>query len=281
MSFWRNRPLIITIVICILLTVLLFATSGYNKGERQDGVIGGVIARMQEGLYSVTESIGGFFSRLFGTTDLDKENLELQERVSELESQVRDYNTVIKENERLKKLLNIKDTIGDYDILTARVIAKNSGDWFTEFTVNAGSDDGIEEDMIVMTDEGLMGRVTFTAESYCKIISLMETTSGVPAMVERSRDYGVAKAAGSSEAKAAGMLKLNYLSANADVIPGDTIITSGMGGVFPKGIYIGQVTEVKADGDTSDVTIQSFVDFEHVEEVIIILEQFEKVGDGS
>ena len=280
MSFWKNRPLIIAIVLGIILLILLFATSGYNLGERQESIVNGTIAGLQEGLYGATQGVNHFFQNLFSTTDLDKQNLELQERVAELESRLRDYESTVKENERLKELLNVKDTVGDYDVVTGQVIAKNSGDWFEEFTVNVGSRDGIAPDMIVLSADGLLGKVTAVYDSYCKIITLMNAENGVPAMVERSRDYGIIKVLNDTESKKKGLLRLEYLSANADVTAGDTVTTSGMGGMYPKGLYLGEVIEVVTDGIAiSSVTVQSAVDFNHIEEVVIILEQFEETEE--
>lgn len=278
MSFWKNKPLIITIILGIVLVVLLFATSGHNAASGQNSLVGGVIAPMQENLFGTTQSVSAFFERLFGTSDLNKENLELSEKVSQLQSQLRDYNTIAKENERLKELLNFKEST-DYDVVTAQVIGKNSGQWFEEFTVNVGAADGVEADMIVMNDSGLVGKVTEAHDSYAKIITLMNANMNVPVMIERSRDYGVAKTVSDSKSRASGKLYIEYMSTGADVVPGDTVVTSGMGGMYPKGMYLGQISEVSTDANSEAVvTLQSNVDFEHLEEVIIILEKFEEVA---
>lgn len=278
MSFWKNKPLIITIILGIVLVVLLFATSGHNADAENTSLIGRLIAPMQEDLFGTTQSVSAFFERIFGVSDLNKENLELNEKVSQLQSQLRDYNTVVKENERLKELLNFKETT-DYDIVTAKVIGKNSGQWFEEFTVNVGAADGVEKDMIVMNDDGLVGKVTEVYDSYAKIITLMNSEMNVPMMIERSRDYGVVKTISDSESRATGKMRIEYMSTGADVVPGDTVVTSGMGGMFPKGLYIGVVSEVSTDVNSESVVIlQSSVDFEHLEEISIILEVFEEVS---
>lgn len=277
MSFWKNKPLIITIILGIVLVVLLFATSGHNAEDENSSLVGRVIAPMQEGLFGTTQSVTAFFERIFGTSDLNKENLELREKVSQLQSQLRDYNTIAKENERLKELLNFKEST-DYDVVTAKVIGKNSGQWFEEFTVNVGAADGVKEEMIVMNESGLVGKVTQVYDSYSKIITLMHTEMNVPVMVERSRDYGVVKTISDSQSKATGKMRVEYMSTGADVVPGDTVVTSGMGGMYPKGLYIGVVSEVSTDANAESVVIlQSNVDFEHLEEIVIILEVFEEV----
>jgi len=279
MSFWKNKPLIITIILGIVLVVLLFATSGHNASEENNSIVGRVIAPMQENLFGTTKSVTVFFEQLFGTSDLNKENLELREKVSQLQGQLRDYNTIAKENERLKELLNFKETT-EYDIVTAQVIGKNSGQWFEEFTVNVGAADGVKPEMIVMNDSGLVGKITEVHDRYAKIITLMNVDMNVPVMIERSRDYGVVKTISDPKARAEGKLYVEYMSTGADVVPGDTVVTSGMGGMYPKGLYIGQVSEVSTDVNSEAIVIlQSNVDFEHMEEVVILLEVFEEVID--
>ena len=276
MSFWKNRPLIITIILLIVLAVLLFSTSGNTEGQ---SIIGSALAPVQEGLYNATASIGGFFGRLFATTDLDKENAQLKNEVAELQNQLRDYESTVQENQRLKELLNVKDTVGDYDIVTAQVIGKNPGEWFQEFTINVGKNDGVSADMIVLTGDGLLGRVVSVSDTYAKVMSFLDTDSGVAAILERTRDYGIVKAATGSE-QGTDTLELFYLPQEADVLPGDKVVTSGVGGVFPKGLLIGQVTEVGTDtGAERQVLVKSAVDFRHVEEVVVVKHIFSEVEE--
>ena len=276
MPFWNNKPLIITIILVIILFVLLVATGG----EQQPGassLVSGIFAPIQEGLYSATESMGNFFGRLFSTSDLDKENQQLKEEIAKLNSDLREYDELKKENERLTELLNVKDSVGDYDYLTARVTGKALGDWFTEFTVNAGKNDGVQKNMVVLNQEGLLGRVTSASDHYCKIMTIIDLSSGVPVIVERTRDTGVAKGLYSTEGQANRTLSLSYLPSGADIVPGDRILTSGQGGVFPKGLLVGQVSEV-AGKESSEVSIKSAVDFAHIEEVVILLQVFGEAG---
>ena len=279
MSFWKNRPLLIAVILIIILFVLLFATAGTSGEGGTQSVIGGIFAPMQEGLYNFTASIGDFFSNLFSTTDLDKENLELKQKVAELESKLQDYENIASENERLKELLNVVDSVGDYEIVTARVIGKNPGVWFREFTINAGRNQGVEKDMIVLTKDGLMGRVISSADSYAKVMTLIDLESGVPALVERTRQNGVVKLKGGIE-DSGDALEMYYLPIDAAVVPGDKILTSGIGGVYPKGLIIGTVTEVSAESGTEKrVTVKSAVDFERMEEVMVIKHVFEEVEE--
>ena len=273
MSFWKNKPLVITVILIIVLIVLLFATSGTASGSKTS-IFGEIIKPFQSGLYKATTAVGDFFTRLFTSSDLAKENAAMAVRIEELEAQLADYKNIVAENERLKGLLNVKDSYTDYEILTAQVIGNTPGAWFSEFTINAGTNDGIEPNMIVLMDGGLLGRVLSCSHSYSKVISLIDSKSGVPALVERTRDTGVIKPLSSE----AGMLEMSYLTTDADVVPGDKIVPSGLGGIYPKGIEIGYVIEVANDSSSDmKVIVQSNIDFAHVEEVVVIKQIFEEV----
>ncbi len=277
MGFWKNRPLIIAIICCIILFVLLLSTSGNAQSGVVGSAMGKMLAPVQRFLYSSTENIGDFFSGLSKTSTLKDENAALKEQVAEMESELKDYENLRQENERLKDLLGVVDSYGDYETLTARVIGKSPGAWFDEFTINAGEKQGVQKNMIVYTKDGLLGKVVYTSGSYSRVISLIHDKSGVAAMVERTRDNGVIKVAESGAKQ--DDLQMFYLSMNSDVKPGDKIITSGIGGVFPKGIPIAQVTEVSTNSASDKVVIaRSSVDFEHVEEVVVILQVFEEVS---
>jgi len=273
MSFWKNKPLVITIILIIVLIVLLFATSG-TAGGSKTSLFGEMIKPFQSGVYKATTATGDFFARLFSSSDLVKENAAMAVRIEELEAQLADHENIVAENERLKGLLNVKDSYTDYEIVTAQVIGNTPGAWFSEFTVNVGTNDGIEPDMIVLMEGGLLGRVISCSHSYSKVVSLIDSTSGVPALIERTRDTGVIKPSLSED----GMLEMNYLTADSDIVPGDKIVTSGLGGIYPKGIEIGHVVEVANDSSADiKVIVQSNIDFAHVEEVVIIKHIFEEV----
>lgn len=277
MGFWKNRPLIIAVICSILLFVLLLSTSGSTQSSGAGSTMSRLLVPVQRFLYSSTESIGDFFAGLSEDRSIKDENAALKEQVAEMESQLRNYENLRQENERLKELLGVVDSYGEYETLTARVIGKSPGAWFDEFTINAGEQHGVQENMIVYTADGLLGKVVYTSATYSRVISLIHDQSGVSAMVERTRDNGVVKAA--QEGENPDDLQLFYISSNSDVKPGDRIITSGIGGVYPKGIPIAQVTEVSTDSSSEKVVIaRSNVDFEHVEEVVVVLQVFEEVA---
>jgi rod shape-determining protein MreC len=275
MQFWRNRPLMITIIVVIILLVVMVITAGENNMSGTESFVGSLFSPVQRALYSATDAIGDFFDRMFAGTDLQTENLELKARVAELEGQLSDYNEVKAENDRLSQLLNFDASALDLQYVTARVIGSNApGHWFNVFLLDVGLSQGIKVNMPVVNGDGLVGRVVDVGAGYCRVMAIIDTSSGVSGIVERTRDYGILSGTADTGADDA-QLVMGNLPLDADLIPGDTVITSGLAGVFPKGIAIGEVTEVRpsTDGMRNEAIVTPWVDFEHLEEVMVITNQ--------
>lgn len=271
LPLWRNRPLMITIIMVVILLVVLIITAGDNNMTGTESVVGTILSPIQRGLYSATDAIGDFFERVFSGSDVQTENMDLKARVAELEAQLQDYNEVKKENERLQKLLNFDTQTKELEYVSAHVIGKTPGHWFNLFIIDAGQSSGIAPDMPVVNGEGLVGRVVATGANWSRVMAIIDSSSGVSGIVERTRDNGIlhgTAAAGGENA----LLNLGRLSLDADLIPGDTVITSGTAGIFPKGIPIGEITEVSQsdDGMLNRAVVTPWVDFEHLEEIMII-----------
>jgi len=275
MSFWNNRPLLIAIVLLIVLVVLLFATTDVTSQKKS--VVGELIAPAQGSLYNMTSRIGAFFGRLFSSSDLAKENLALKEQVETLQGQLQKYDELMAENERLKEMMGVKETYPDYDMITAQVIGNTPGGWFREFTINAGTLDGVQEGMVVVTANGLLGRVLYASGNHARVMSLIDDKSGVSVLIERTRDTGVVK---TNNTVGAGTLEVLYLPVDADVVPGDKVVTSGLGGIYPKGLVVGTVYQVSGGVSTDKkVYVSSSVDFKHVEEVVVLKYLFDEVEE--
>lgn len=271
LNLWRNRPLMVTIIVVIILLVVLVITAGSNNMSGTESVVGSIFSPVQKALYSATDAIGDFFGRMFSGSDLQAENLQLEAKVAELEGQLADYNEVKAENDRLKGLLNFDTTDKDLEIKGAHVIGKAPGHWFNVFIIDKGMADGIKVDMPVVNGDGLVGRVVKTGANYSRVLAIIDSLSGVSGIVERTRDTGNIKGSNMSGSEES-LLTLNNLPFDADLMPGDKIITSGLTDTFPKGIAIGEVVEVSQsnDGMRNEAIVKPWVDFNHLEEVIII-----------
>jgi rod shape-determining protein MreC len=209
---------------------------------------------------------------MFSGGDLQSQNQKLQAEVEQLQSQLQDYNDVKAENQRLAGLLNFDTKTADLKYVTARVIYKDQGHWFNEFVINVGLSKGIEVNMPVVTGDGLVGKVVAVGANWSRVLTIVDSDCSVSAIVERTRDTGVLTGTVSTGEETSASMTMSYLPLDAVLVPGDTVITSGLSGVYPKGIKIGKVTEVSSNesGAADQTIITPYVDFYHLEEVMVI-----------
>jgi rod shape-determining protein MreC len=272
-KFIKNKPILIMVIAVALLLVLAFFSASSRTIPWLENAVGYVVRPVQTFAFKASNSISGFFKNLFDTTDADLENARLTQELARFEQTKLDLSELEKENERLRKLLNYADSLGDLEHVTARVIGKSNGVWFDTLTINAGRTSGIEPGMPVICGDGLVGKVTDVGVNWCKVTSIIDSTMTVAATVERTRDNCMVRGVFSTS-DASGSLELYYLPTDlTDLVPGDVVMTSGIGGTYPKGIKIGAVKEVMLDVDSSGINaiIEPSVDFMHLEEVMVIL----------
>jgi rod shape-determining protein MreC len=267
----KNRPALITVIIVLVLIALMIMTAGEHNMSGGESVIGTGLIPIQGWIYSATDTTVHFVKRVFNPTDLRKENKLMKEDIVQFQSDLNAFDEMKKENERLKKLLKFKEDNTDFDIVTAKITGKNPGNWFSMFTINRGVLDGVQNDMPVMTSDGLVGRVVETGATWSKVISVIDPDSGVSSIVELTRDNGVVRGTALSNTSDP-LLEMLFLPFDADLLPGYRVITSGLGGVFPKGLVIGDTVEITRGTDNTQKAafVKPSVDFLHLEEVMII-----------
>ena len=203
---------------------------------------------------------------------------ELKKKNEDLNNKLVDYYQIKQENEQYKSILGLKSQHKDYQLVSAAVIGRDPNDLFYNFSVDKGSLDGVKVNDPVVTSAGLVGYVSSVNATYCKITTILSADTSIGASDKVTRDSGVV----SSNTKLAdqGLTKMGYLDANTKVKSGDIIVTSGLGGIYPKDLLIGTVTEVK--NEEYDVslcaTVKPFVDVKSVHDVFIITKF---VGQGE
>ncbi len=273
--FFRNKPLVVTLILVIIILVLLVTTTNTQDISGGQTVAGGVFVPVQRFFYQMTDNISSFFGNTFSSTDLAKENQDLQEELAALKSELSDYEELENENERLSLLLDYKQQHTDYELKVAAIIAKNPGLWFDSFTINIGSADGIAVDMPVVTPDGVVGRIEEVGLNWAKVMTIIDGQSGVSSIVERTRDVGSVRGRMESE-PSDPLLDMDFLPIDTDIQVGDNILTSGIGGIYPKGLMIGSVVEVGEESNQKKVVVKSAVDFRNLEEVMVMVD----TGDG-
>lgn len=281
-GFFRNKPLVITIALVLALVMLIIFTSGNHETTAVESVAGTAVTPVNRGFSTFFDSISNFFTNMFNPTKAEAENIELKKQISKLQEESSQMDELQKENQRLTDLLGFVKENPRFTTVAATVIAKEQGIWFDVFTINVGRNQGVEKDMAVVNAQGLIGRVIDAGADWSKVMAIIDARSSVGTLLDRSRDNGMVRGTFSS-ADATGMCQMYYLDSDADVLPGDKVKTSGLGGIFPKGLLVGEVVELgnKSEGTSRRVMVKPAVDFNHMEEVLVIKAEKDTTTQGS
>jgi len=238
--------------------------------NRFGGILNAVMPPFQR-LFSISgQKSGAFISFFRDTKAIRMENEQLKIKVDNLEKENNELKSFKEENKELKAVLNLKDQFNSYDFIGANITAKDMGNWFNVFTVDRGSRDGIAKDFPVITGKGLVGKVFSAGSISSKVISIIDVDSTVSARISKTRDYVRVK--GDINLKNKGLCVMDYIPLDVDVEVGDTVETSGIGGIFPKGIIIGSVKEIRQTSSEMNryAIIEPAVDFQRLEDVFIL-----------
>lgn len=198
--------------------------------------------------------------------DVRQENIRLVRQVKELNTRLVLQNEAVLENGRLIRLLAMKEAL-QAPSLTATVVGEDLSSWFHTLVIDRGSSSGLREGMAVVAADGVVGQVVRVAPESARVLLLTDHSSGIAATIQRSRARGVVKGKGE------GLCSLEFTTREEDVKVGDQVVASGIGGVFMKGLPIGEVTMVKRGeyGIFQTVTIRPAVNSDHLEEVLVVL----------
>lgn len=262
------------LTVILLIAAVCLGLAAYTGAAGQDSpvsaAVGTVLSPLQKGVSVVTNKVGHLVDHFQNYDEMEAENKQLREKVAELEQQVRDAQVALDENERLRVLTGLVEANPTFHYDMAEVIARSPGQWATTISIDKGSLAGVSENDLVVTAEGMVGYVSMVAPTYSKVTTVLDTNMHAGALVTRTRESGIAQ--GDYELMGSGMLRLSYLGKDSDVVIGDTVQTSGEGGIFPKGIMIGTVERVmiEENGMGNYAVIRPFVDPATVTDVYVI-----------
>ena len=259
-------------LLCLLIGLFGLSTVGYIKMPWLENAVNTVSMPVQKAVTSLYRGIANAKEKKQTIASLNEEIAYLTKAKEELEGLTLKNDELQKENERLKSLLNVKELNPEESYIEGSVIAKEPSGWFVTFTVDVGEEDGVSKDDPVLSGDGLVGRVLSVSEHSSVIITLIDARSSVSGMVERTRDNGICHGSlyvnDNDE-----LLQMNYLPSGCELSTGDRIISSGLDGVYPKGLLIGTVRSVSRDAASDEeryVVLDPAADFRHLEEVLIL-----------
>ena len=261
--------------ILLILTILLLGSIviSYNMGytiSDYKNAFSSAISPIRNSIYGIRS----FFSDLT-LKNAEKEELaqkceSLEAENEELKNQIDNYNSQIYELNELRDLLALAESYDEYPTVGATVIAKNTGNWFYEFTIDKGSEDGIELDMNVLAKGGLAGIVTDVGRNYSIVTSIIADDMNVSAVSANSRDSCIVS--GDLELLSDGYIRIMYISDKAEIGEYERIITSTTSSKYLSGILIGYALNISLDSNelTKSGYLIPAVDFEHLEHVVVI-----------
>ena len=244
--------------------------------------VGYFLLPVQTGVNRVGSAVYSNFKNQEKMRTALSDNESLREQVATLTMENTRLHSDSYELSRLRKLYELNQTYGQYRMTGARVIAKDTGNWFHVFRIDKGARDGIKPDMNVVGDGGLIGIVTDVGDNYATVRSIIDDVSRVSAMAIQSNDTCIVS--GNLQLYANGKLKISDITDTADIKDGDAIVTSTVSSKFLPGILIGYAGDLKTDPDrlTRSGTLVPVADFETIQEVLVILDlKSEMREDGS
>ncbi len=276
MSFlkkYKNR-MIVTIVAIILIIIIGMTSTERMSLTEVEKVIGNIFAPIEKFFYNMSMKGSDFFTSIKDIGKLKSENEELKKRVVELEEQNRKYEDLIGKSDYLKNEAELMKKTS-YNLIPAQVIGKEPGNWFDRFVIDKGLKDGIKKgDTVIqavetekgIVEEGIVGRVVEVGDNFAKVVSIIDENNKIAFKVIRTQDGGIIS--GIVDEKLSGYL----FDTKADVMKGDKLFTSGLGGIYVKDIYIGEVKDVvKNDDDLmKNVYVDPAVNFKKLYRVFII-----------
>ena len=264
---------VVGIVITILVLIILVVVSNTNSENLStiEGVVSKIVMPIENGLTYLKNKINNNDKFFENVNELKNENDSLKQKNSELEQQLREYEIMKNENDQLKQQLNLAEKYGQYTTVPGSVISRDISNYSKTIVINIGSDNGIKEKMTVIADEGLVGYVMSVTNKTAKIQTIVDSASATSCVASSTRDTMICK--GTIENKS--ILSASNIETDARIIQGDSVETSGLGGIYMKGIHVGKIKKVNEGSNKTDsyATVETAVNFEKLETVLVITNQ--------
>ncbi|MGA1797070.1 MAG: rod shape-determining protein MreC [bacterium] len=264
---WAKYKSFYTLIFFLLLSLVIMTF--YGRGLDQRAIIDRVILEMIAPTHMLTTSIVHWVRDTWDgyicLVGVRQENKLLKHQVAELEAINNHFLEIEKENQRLKALLEFRKTLPNV-IISAQIIGKDATSWFRSILLNKGENDGVMVNQPVVTHQGLVGKVVRTTPSTSQVELITDKNSRVAALIQKNRAESILCGQSSP------VCVLEYLSRDVDIQAGDCVISSGMGGIFPKGLMLGVISKVgkKSYGLFQYAEVTPLVPFSMLEEVLIL-----------
>ncbi len=267
-----NRPLGfvltgLTVLFVMLIVVSLFRSDAVSGPQ---SLVKSILMPMQEGINKTGSAVVDAVNNVETLHKAQKENEELKKQVMELQQEISLMQQDKYEVDQYRELFELSNQYEDYEMTGANVIAKDSGNWFHSFIIDKGTNDGLAVDMAVLAQGGLAGIITSVGPSSSRVMAIIDDDSNITSMSMSMKESCMVS--GDLELYEEGRLRLMYADKDASITEGDKIVTSNISTKYLPGLLIGYVDEIETDANnmTKSGTIIPYVDFTHLDTVLVI-----------
>ena len=261
---------ILIVVLISLFCIIFFSARGRFRAPILNQAVSVVVTPFQSAISWVGSQLNYVTSNIWEIATVHQQNKMLRNEVEQLRIQNLHASEYDAENQRLRALLGYKQSATQFNLVAARVIGRESATWSSVIEINRGTRDGVDVDMAVVTEKGLVGHVIEAGPTSSKVELILDPRSSVGTLVQRadSRVAGIVE----GDMDNPTMPRMVNIPKTADVDEGDVIVTSGFGGVYPKGLMVGTVSEMRNDegGLLKIAILEPAVDFQRLEDVMVI-----------
>ena len=260
----------IVLVIAVLLAIILTVVGSLTGLSLPDMFVKGILTPIRAGVSSLTDRAEQLYSYMFEYETLKAENEALKAELAEIQDEARKADSISRENDRLRDVLDMKEAHEDYELVDGYIISWSSNEWSSTFTINRGTNVGIAEGMCAVTANGeLVGLVSEVGPNYAVIKSVLDSSLEISATIASSGHNGMVQ--GGYSTGLAGLLRMNYLPSAATIRNNDQVVTTGST-VYPRDLVIGNVVDAGFDdtGVAKYALLEPAADVRSLEQVFII-----------
>ena len=256
--------------VLLCLVMVIWSALSPSHASPISNLVNILLTPIQEGVSWVTDGAKSVVEHYTKYEELEAENQQLRKELADTRGALRDADRAVLENEQLRAALGMKARNSSYEVESAEIIARSNETWSRSFTIDKGTLSGIQIDNCVVTVDGLVGYVSEVGTNWAMVTTIVDSSSQLSAIASRTRE--VATAEGSFELMGQNQLKLTYLNKETKIVQGDMVETSGYGGIFPKGLVIGSVGEIRLEthGASKYAIITPAVDLQKITQVLVI-----------
>ena len=280
MKPFKNKLAVTIVVLSVAFLGIITFSIKSNSTIISSGV-GSVISPLQKIVYNANDKIKGSFDFFINFSKVKQENEELAAKNAELENKLIEYNRMKEENTTLREMFDYSQANKNYNYLGCNIVGYSGGNISNGYIIDKGTNDGVKKDMIVITPAGLVGKVTKSESNYSIVQTILNENIAVASMVESTRETtGILQ--GITDSKNKNLTMLSNIPIDSEIKEGDVILTSGLGGMYPQEIRIGEVVSVEVDsvGIMKKAIVKPYVDFNKLEGLFVVVPK-EEINIGE